>query len=90
MSYTRLAKKPLIFRSFTGLTISEFDFIYNELESKYDDHERARHFSKMNNRQRNMGAGRPFKLKVKERFFLMLSFSVLSTVYYIHTFRISV
>ena len=63
MSYTRLAKKPLIFRSFTGVTISEFDFIYNELESKYDDHERARHFSKMNNRQRNMGAGRPFKLK---------------------------
>ena len=58
---------PLIFRSFTGLTISEFDFIYNELESKYDDHERARHFSKMNNRQKNMGAGRPFKLKVKER-----------------------
>jgi hypothetical protein len=38
MSYTRLAKKPL-FRSFTGLTITEFDFIYNELESKYDDHE---------------------------------------------------
>ena len=63
MSYTRLSKKPLIFRSFTGLTISEFDFIYNELESKYDDHERARHFSKMNNRQRNMGAGRPFKAK---------------------------
>ena len=70
--YTRLAKKPLIFISFRGLTISEFDFIYNELESKYDDHERPRHFSKMNNRQRNMGAGRPFKLKVKERFFLML------------------
>ena len=71
MSYTRLAKKPLIFRSFTGLTISEFDFIYNGLESKYDDHERARHFSKMNNRQRNMGAAadRPFKLKIKERFF---------------------
>ena len=50
MSYARLSKKPLIFRSYTGLTISEFDFIYNELESKYDDHERARHFSKMNNR----------------------------------------
>ena len=91
MSYTRLAKKPLIFRSFTGLTISEFDFIYNELESKYDDHERARHFSKMNNnRQRNMGAGRPFKLKVKERFFLMLLVYYRLYITYTLTFRISV
>src|SRR6476660_5002574 len=72
MSYTRLAKKPLIFRSVTGLNISEFDFIYNELESKYDEHERARRLSKMNNRQRNMGAGKPFKLKVKERFLMLL------------------
>ena len=81
MSYTRLAKKPLIFRSFTGLTISEFDFIYNELESKYDDHERARHFSKMNNRQRNMGAGRPFKLKVKERLLMLLVYYRLYITY---------
>ena len=72
MSYARLSKRLLIFRSFTGLTISEFDFIYNELESKYDEHERARRLSKMNNRQRNMGAGRPFKLKVKERFMMLL------------------
>ena len=81
MSYTRLAKKPLIFRSVTGLTISEFDFIYNELESKYDDHERARHFSKMNNRQRNMGAGRPFKLKVKERLLMLLVYYRLYITY---------
>ena len=91
MSYTRLAKKPLIFRSFTGLTISEFDFIYNELESKYDDdHERTRHFSKMNNnRQRNMGAGRPFKLKVKERLLMFLVYYRLYITYTL-TFRISV
>ncbi|HEY5630488.1 MAG TPA: transposase family protein [Nitrososphaeraceae archaeon] len=81
MSYTRLAKRPLIFRSFTGLTISEFDFIYNELESKYDEHERARRLSKMNNRQRNMGAGRPFKLKVKERFLMLLVYYRLCITY---------
>ena len=81
MSYTRLAKRPLIFRSFTGLTISEFDFIYNELESKYDEHERDRRLSKMNNRQRNMGAGRPFKLKVKERFLMLLVYYRLYITY---------
>jgi hypothetical protein len=81
MSYTRLAKRPLIFRSFTGLTISEFDFIYNELESKYDEHERARRLSKMNNRQRNMGAGKPFKLKVKERFLMLLVYYRLYITY---------
>jgi Helix-turn-helix of DDE superfamily endonuclease len=72
MSYTRLAKRPLIFRSFLGLTIPEFDFIYNELESKYDEHERTKLLSKMNNRKRSMGAGRPFKLKVKERLLIFL------------------
>jgi hypothetical protein len=54
MPYTRLAKKPLIFRSFTGLTISEFDFIYNELEPKYDEHERI-YLSRM---RRKRGIGR--------------------------------
>ena len=81
MSYTRLAKKPLIFRLFTGLTISEFDFIYNELELKYDDHGRARHFSKMNNTQRSMGYGRPFKLKVKERLLMLLVYYRLYITY---------
>ena len=28
MSYARLSKRPLLFRSFTGLEISEFDAIY--------------------------------------------------------------
>ncbi|MBV9177407.1 MAG: hypothetical protein JO297_10240 [Nitrososphaeraceae archaeon] len=83
----------MIFRSFIGLTISEFDFIYNELESKYDEHERSRRLlSKMNNnRQRNIGAGRrPFKLKVKERKILDAFSSILSALYYIYTFKISV
>ena len=33
MSYARLSKKPLLFRSFTGLEISEFNEIYTEIES---------------------------------------------------------
>ena len=70
MSYTRLSRKPSLFKSFTGLSISEFDVISREIESRYEEHERKR-LSKRR-RQRDVGAGRPFKLKVKERFFLML------------------
>ena len=40
MSYARLSKRPLLFRSFTGLEISEFNAIYTEIESKYNEHER--------------------------------------------------
>jgi hypothetical protein len=70
MSYGRLSRKPLLFKSFTGLDTSEFDAISREIESKYDEHERRR-LSKRK-RKRDVGAGRPFKLKVKERFLMML------------------
>jgi hypothetical protein len=71
MSYARLSRKPLLFRSFTGLEIAEFDIIYKEIESKYYEHERKRLSNRK--RKRDVGAaGRPFKLKVKERFFFML------------------
>ena len=71
MFYTRLSKRPLLFRSFTGLEISEFNAIYAEIESTYNEHERKR--LSRRKRERKVGvAGRPFKLKVKERFFLIL------------------
>jgi hypothetical protein len=38
MSYARLSRRPLLFKSFTGLVVSEFDFIVKEIESKYDEH----------------------------------------------------
>ena len=70
MSDARLSKRALLFRSFTGLEISEFDSIYVDIESRYSKYKRKR-LSKRR-RQRSIGAGRPFKLKTKERFFLML------------------
>jgi hypothetical protein len=70
ISYARLFKRPLLFRSFTGLTVSEFDSIYIEIESKYDEHERKR--LSYRKRERDVGAGRPFKLKAKERFLMLL------------------
>src|SRR5919106_3261015 len=81
MSYRRLSKKPLLFRSFTGLTVSEFDDIYEEIESKYEEYERTRRQclsevgeeeKKKKIRKRDVGAGRPFKLKARERFLMLL------------------
>jgi hypothetical protein len=70
MSYARLSRRPLLFKSFTGLAVSEFDVIAKEIESKYDEHERKRLSNRK--RERDIGAGRPFKLKAKERFLMLL------------------
>ena len=41
MSYARLSRRlPLLFKSFTGLSVPEFDVTAKEIESKYDKHER--------------------------------------------------
>jgi hypothetical protein len=34
LSYYRLSKKPLLFKSFTGFTVQEFDDIYEEIAKK--------------------------------------------------------
>ena len=70
MSYARLSRRPLLFKSFTGLEITEFDIISKEIESKYYEHEIKR-LSKRK-RKRDVGAGRPFKLKLRERFLMLL------------------
>jgi hypothetical protein len=50
MSYARLSRKPLLFKSFTGLAVSEFDVIAKEIESKYDEHERKRLYNRKRER----------------------------------------
>ena len=70
MSYASLSRRPLLFKSFTGLAVAEFDVISKEIESKYGEHERKRLSNRK--RERKVGAGRPFKLKAKERFLMLL------------------
>ncbi len=70
LNYDRLSKKPLLFRSFTGLELSEFDSICKEVESKYPKYEIKR-LSK-NDRTRSVGAGRHFKHSVIDRFLMLL------------------
>jgi hypothetical protein len=81
LSYDRLSKKPLLFKSFTGLTVQEFDDIYNkEITKRYSNYELKR-LSKRKNRKRDIGAGRPFKLDVKDRFLMLLVYYRLYITY---------
>ena len=79
MSYRRLCKKSLLFRSLTGLTVPEFDQISSEIGSKYEEYERRR-LSKRK-RKRDVGAGRPFKLKPRERLLMLLVYYRLYITY---------
>jgi hypothetical protein len=81
LSYERLFKKPLLFKSFTGLTIKEFDEIYDkEITKRYVKHEVQR-LSKRKYRKRDIGAGRPFKLDLRDRFLMLLVYYRLYITY---------
>ncbi len=82
LSYDRLSKKPLLFKSFTGLTVQEFDDIYDkEIAKRYTKHEIQRLFKRKDNRERNIGAGRPFKLDLENRFLMLLVYYRLYITY---------
>jgi hypothetical protein len=85
LSYERLSKKPLIFKSFTGLTVQEFDDIYNvEITKRYEKHEIQRLSKRKGskNGERKFDAiGRPFKLNVKNRVLMLLVYYRLCITY---------
>jgi DDE superfamily endonuclease/Helix-turn-helix of DDE superfamily endonuclease len=72
LSYAKLSKTPQIFRSFTGLDVSEFDSVYDELESRYEDFETKRLLSGREDRKNEIGGGRPFKLELEDRLLMLL------------------
>ena len=78
LNYIRLSKKPSLFKSFTGLEVAEFDAIYRKIASKYEEYERRR-LSKR--RKRDIGAGRKFKLELKDRFLMLLVYYRLYITY---------
>ncbi len=82
LSYDRLSKKPLLFKSFTGLTIKEFDDVYDkEMAKRYRRHEIKRLSDRKDSMERSMGAGRHFKLDVKNRFLMLLAYYRLYITY---------
>jgi hypothetical protein len=81
LSYNRLSKKPSLFKSFTGLSVQEFDDIYDKkLAKKYAKYEIQR-LSERIDRKRDIGAGRPFKLDLKDRFLMLLVYYRLYITY---------
>jgi DDE superfamily endonuclease/Helix-turn-helix of DDE superfamily endonuclease len=72
----------LLFKSFTaGLTVQEFDDIYDkEITKRYNTHENKR-LSKRKARERSIGAGRHFKRNVKDRFLMLLVYYRLYITY---------
>jgi hypothetical protein len=82
LSYERLSRKPLLFKSFTGLTVQEFDDIYKkEIAKRYEKYELKRLSCKRKDRKRKTGAGRHFKLDVKNRFLMLLVYYHLYITY---------
>ncbi len=66
MTRPRLSRKPLLFKSFTGLILKEFDDICDkEITKRYVKHEIQRLSCKRKDREREIDAGRHFKLDVR-------------------------
>ena len=80
LSYERLSRKPCLFKSFTGLSVKQFDDIYKEIESKYEKYEIKR-LSSRRNRERAIGGGRRFKLVIKDRVIMVLVYYRLYITY---------
>jgi hypothetical protein len=57
LNYSALSKKPAVFRTFTGLEVTEFDALTSKVKEKYDDFERKR--LERDDRKRGIGAGPP-------------------------------
>ncbi len=81
LSYNRLSKKPSLFKSFTGLSIEQFNDIYKEIKPKYKKYEIKRLSSKRTRRERDVGAGRHFKLIVEDRVIMLLVYYRLYITY---------
>ena len=77
LSYNKLSRKPMLFNSFTGPTVKEFDDIYDKgIPKRHGRHEIRRLSKRKDSRERSIGAGRHFKLDVKNRFLMLWSTAV--------------
>ncbi|MDN5867891.1 MAG: transposase, partial [Candidatus Nitrosocosmicus sp.] len=80
LCYDSLSRKPLLFKSFTGLSVKQFDDVFKEIESKYAKHELKR-LTHAKRRERAVGAGRHFKLVPKDRVIMVLVYYKLYITY---------
>lgn len=72
----------MLFMSYTGLSVQQFDNIFQIIESRYTKYEIKRlSFRKDRKRERAVGAGRHFKLLVKDRVIMVLVYYRLYITY---------
>ena len=71
-NYEKLSRHPSIFRSFTGLTVPEFDALYRKIDRKYPEYEVRR--LQRPDRKRDIGASHPFKHALRERLLMLLMY----------------
>jgi len=62
----------LIFRSFTGLEVLEFDALYSKIQDSHAAFEEKRLHRE--DRKREIGAGHPFKLPLRDRLVMLLMY----------------
>ena len=70
ISYEKLEKKPSAFKSIVGVTIAEFDELFQRFVPEWEEAERER--LNRPNRQRAIGAGHPYTLALKEMLLMTL------------------
>ena len=56
LTYEKAIKSPKLFRAITGMTRPQFDLLYADVETKYDEAETAKLSKRA--RERDIGAGR--------------------------------
>ena len=79
LNYKKLSRKPRLFRTFTGFAQDEFDRIFRKINEGYETYEKERLNRK--DRKRAIGAGRKFKLQLRERFLMLLVYYRLYITY---------
>jgi transposase len=72
LNYDVLSRKPLIFKSFTGLEVPEFDALHSKIKESHTAYEQKRLYRE--DRKRRIGAGHPFKLPLKDRLVMLLMY----------------
>jgi hypothetical protein len=72
LNYDVLSRKPLIFKSFTGLEVQEFDALYSKTQDSHASYEEKRLHRE--DRKRRIGTGHPFKLPLKDRLVTLLMY----------------
>lgn len=79
LTYLKLAAKPRLFRSFTGLEVEEFNTLFGFVGREYAKCEKKRLGRK--DRKRRIGAGRKFNLMLVDRLLMLLVYYRLYATY---------